>query len=186
MLRLVLAVFAVLLALPAQAQIGIEVLIRRPLAEAARDGNADGVRQQLLAGVSANQLDLDNRPALVLAALNGNAEIAKLLLDGRATPDLRDREGRTALMLASERGHVGVVQTLIAGRANLNLIERSSSATALMMAAREGHLRVVEALVQAKADTTPTDATGRTALAIAEAANRRTVVDFLRRNGAPR
>jgi uncharacterized protein len=186
MRRHILAVFAVLLALPAQAQIGIEVLIRRPLAEAARDGNIDGVRQQLLAGVSANQLDLENRPALVLAAINGNAEIAKMLLDGRATPDLRDREGRTALMLASERGHLGVVQTLIAGRANLNLIERSTSSTALMLAAREGHLRVVEALVQAKADLTPTDATGRTALAVAEASNRRNVADYLRRNGAPR
>lgn len=186
MRRFILAVVFVLLALPAQAQIGIEVLIRRPLAEAVRDGNVEGVRQQLLAGVSANQLDLDNRPSLVTAAMIGNAEIAKMLLDGRATPDLRDREGRTPLMWASERGHVGVVQALIAGRANINLIERSSSSTALMIAAREGHLRVVEALVQAKADMTPTDATGRTALAIAEAANRRAVVEFLRRNGAPR
>jgi ankyrin repeat protein len=183
---LVLAAVAVLLALPAQAQIGIEVLIRRPLAEAAREGNVESVRQQLATGVTANQLDLDNRPALALAAINGNAEIAKLLLDARAMPDLRDREGRTALMWASERGHAGVVQTLIAGRANLNLIERSTSATALMLAAREGHLRVVEALVQAKADLTPTDATGRTALAIAETSNRRAVADYLRRNGAPR
>jgi len=151
-----------------------------------REGSVDGVRQQLLAGISANQLDLDNRPSLVLAAMSGNAEIAKLLLDSRATPDLRDREGRTPLMWASERGHLGVVQALIAGRANLNLIERSNSATALMLAAREGHLRVVEALVQAKADMTPTDATGRTALALAETSNRRAVADFLRRNGAPR
>jgi ankyrin repeat protein len=81
---------------------------------------------------------------------------------------------------------VGVVQALIAGRANLNLIERSTSSTALMLAAREGQLRVVEALVQAKADMTPTDATGRTALALAETANRRSVVEYLRRNGAPR
>ncbi len=186
MRRFFLAAVAVLLAVPAHAQLGIEVLIRRPLAEAAREGNVDVVRQQLLAGAPANQLDLDNRPALSLAAQNGNAEIAKMLLDARATPDLRDREGRTALMWASERGHVGVVQTLIAGRANLNLIERSTSSTALMLAAREGHLRVVEALVQAKADLTPTDATGRTALAIAEASNRRNVADYLRRNGAPR
>lgn len=186
MCRFVFVFLAVLLAVPAQAQIGIEVLIRRPLAEAVREGSVDGVRQQLIAGISANQLDLDNRPALVIAAVGGNAEIAKMLLDARATPDLRDREGRTPLMWASERGHVGVVQALIAGRANLNLIERSTSSTALMLAAREGHLRVVEALVQAKVDLTPTDATGRTALAIAEAANRRAIADYLRRNGAPR
>jgi uncharacterized protein len=186
-MRLLALLFvALLLAVPAQAQIGIEVLIRRPLAEAVRDGSIDGVRQQLVAGVSANQLDLDNRPALVIAAINGNADIVKLLLDSRATPDLRDREGRTALMWASERGHTAAVQALIAGRANLNLIERSASATPLMLAAREGHLRTVEALVQAKADLTPTDATGRTALAIAEAANRRSVVEYLRRNNAPR
>jgi ankyrin repeat protein len=183
---LVLLLIALLFAPAASAQIGIEVFIRRPLAEAAREGSLEGVRQHLIAGISANQLDLDNRPALVIAATNGNADIVRLLLESRATPDLRDREGRTALMWASERGHTAAVQALIAGRANLNLIERSNSSTALMIAAREGHLRTVEALVQAKADMTPTDATGRTALALAETANRRTVVEFLRRNNAPR
>jgi ankyrin repeat protein len=55
-----------------------------------------------------------------------------------------------------------------------------------MMASREGHLQIVEALVAAGADLSRTDVTGRTALAHAEAANKRQVVDFLRRNNAPR
>jgi len=180
--------FMVLLLVPAlaHAQIGIEILQRRPLAEAARDGNIDGVRLHIAAGITTNQLDLDFRPALVNAAAGGHTEIVKLLLEQRATPDLRDRTGRTALMWAAERGHVGAVNELIAGRAGLNLVERGSGSTALMLAARAGHLRAVEALVQARADLTPSDSTGRTALAIAESENRRQVAEYLRRNNAPR
>ena len=127
-----------LLVLPtmAHAQLGIEVMQRRPLAEAARDGNIDGVRQQIAAGVTTNQLDLDFRPALVNAASGGFADIVRLLLEQRATPDLRDRTGRTALMWAAERGHTAAVAALIAGRANLNLIERGTGSTALILAAR--------------------------------------------------
>jgi ankyrin repeat protein len=182
-----IAALLVLLLTPAaaSAQIGIEIMQRRPLAEAARDGNIEGVRQQIAAGTPVNQLDLDFRPAIVVAAANGHADIVKLLAENRANVDGRDRGGRTALMWASERGHVAVVEALIAARANLNLDERGTGSTALMMGAREGHLRVVELQVRAGADLTRTDATGRTVLAVAESANKRPVAEFLRRNKAP-
>lgn len=185
MILRILVLLVLLVPSLAQAQLGIEVLQRRPLAEGARDGNIELVRQQIAAGTSTNQLDLDFRPAIVLAAISGYTDIAKLLLDSRANPDLRDRPGRTALMWAADRGHLQVVNVLIAGRANLNLIERGTGSTALMIAAREGHLRIVEALVQARADLSMSDATGRTVLAVAEAANRRAIVEYLRRNNAP-
>ncbi|MBI3505951.1 MAG: ankyrin repeat domain-containing protein [Proteobacteria bacterium] len=181
-----LALFLLLSPGLAHAQLQIEVLHRRPLAEAARDGNLDVLRAQIAANVSPNQQDLEFRPAIVNAAANGHTEAVRMLLEAKANPDYRDRVTRTALMWAAERGHVGPVQQLIAGKANVNLDERGSGMTALMIAAREGHLPIVEALVRAGADMKVADVTGRTALALAESANRRQVVEFLRRNNAPR
>jgi|JI10StandDraft_1071094.scaffolds.fasta_scaffold1278761_1 ankyrin repeat protein len=186
MLFRVLALFMFLLPGLAHAQLKIEVLHRRPLAEAARDGNIEVLRAQIAANVSPNQQDLEFRPAIVNAAANGHTEAVRILLEAKANPDYRDRTNRTALMWAAERGHVASVQLLIAGKAGLNLDERGTGMTALMIAAREGHLPVVEALVRAGADMKVADVTGRTALAQAEATNRRQVVEFLRRNNAPR
>jgi ankyrin repeat protein len=170
----------------ARAQLTIDILHRRPLAEAARDGNLDLLRQQIVANVSPNQLDLYFRPAIVNAAANGHHEAVKLLLDARANPDARDRSNRTALIWAAERGHVAVVTTLLAGKANPNLDERGTGNTPLMIAARDGHLRIVEALVHAGAEVGRTDVTGRTALDLALANNRRPVAELLRRQGAKR
>ena len=87
---------------------------------------------------------------------------------------------------AAERGHVAVVTTLLAGKANPNLDERGTGNTPLMIAARDGHLKIVEALVHAGADVTRADVTGRTALDLALANNRRLVAELLRRQGVKR
>jgi ankyrin repeat protein len=170
----------------ADAQMTIDILHRRPLAEAARDGNIEALKAQIAANVSPNQLDLDFRPGIVSASANGHADAVKLLIAAKANPDARDRMNRTALMWAAERGHLAVIQALVAGKANLNLDERGTGMTALMIAVREGHQPAVEALVRAGSDLSRTDVTGRTALAHAEAANRRQIAEFLRRNNAPR
>jgi len=186
-MRLFLALMLVSsLAGEASAQLSIELLHRRPLAEAARDGNLELLRQQIAANVSPNQLDLEFRPAIVNAAANGHVDAVKLLLEARANPDARDRSNRTALIWAAERGQTAVITTLLAGKANPNLDERGTGNTPLLIAARDGHLRIVEALVHAGADVTRTDVTGRTALDLALANNRRLVADFLRRQGVKR
>ena len=186
-MRLIFAILLLALVPTAgEAQFKIEVLQRRPLAEAARDGNIDALKAQLAANVTPNQFDLENRPAIANAAANGHTEAVRLLIEAKANPDNRDKTNRTALMWAAERGHVAIVRLLIAARANVNLDERGTAQTAIMIASREGHLSIVEALLQAGADLSRTDVTGRTALAQAEAANRRQVVDFLRRHNAPR
>ena len=121
---------------PAAAQMKIEVLHRRPLAEAARDGNIDVLKAQIAANVSPNQQDLEFRPAIVAAAANGHVEAVRILIAAKANIEGRDKGSRTGLMWASERGHVGVVRVLLDARADVNAEERSTRMTPLMLAAR--------------------------------------------------
>lgn len=90
---------------PGRAQMTIELLSRAPVADAARAGDVRTLRSLLAAGQSANGIDIERVPAIILAAQGGHAEAVELLLANGARVDVRDRDGSTALFQAAQRGH---------------------------------------------------------------------------------
>jgi ankyrin repeat protein len=162
---------------PSRAQMTIELLSRAPVADAARAGDVRTLRGLLAAGQSANGIDIERVPALILAAQGGHAEAIELLLAHGA------RDGSTALFQAAQRGHDIAVSALLAGKAAIE-IEGPQGETALIAAARRGHAAVVSLLLKAGADWKRQDHTGRTALRHAQDAGRGTIVTMLRRAGA--
>ena len=71
---------------------------------AATLGQTESVRA-LTDGVSTlDDVDADNRTALIWAVENGYPEIVSLLIDAGADIDVEDANGRTALVLAEEAG----------------------------------------------------------------------------------
>ena len=170
------------------AQIAVDQAVRAPfaLANASRDGNYWFVRNSLIAGVSPNARDAEQRPALLLAAMNGHGAVVELLLQYQAQVNLTDAQRNTALTMASARGFVEIVEALLRARANVNAANGVGE-TPLIIAARNGHTRVVEALLRGGADVNQADFTGRTPLAAAERSNsahKRAVIEALRRGGA--
>ncbi|MBL8834747.1 MAG: ankyrin repeat domain-containing protein [Alphaproteobacteria bacterium] len=175
-------------ATPARAQYAVDQAVRAPfaLANASRDGNYWFVRNSLIAGVSPNARDAEQRPALLLAAMNGHGAVVEILLQYHAQVNLTDAQRNTALTMAAGRGFVEIVEALIRGRANVNAANGVGE-TPLFIAARNGHTRVVETLLRGGADVNQADFTGRTPLAAAERSNspnKRSVIEVLRRGGA--
>jgi ankyrin repeat protein len=183
--------FLLLLAAPAgRAQISIEGTGRGPyvFAQAARDGNYWFVRNSLVAGVSPNLRDSDQRPALVLAAMNGHSQVVDLLIQNNALVNITDPARNTALNVAAVRGAADIVEALVRAHANVNLANGVGE-TPLFSASRSGQARVVDLLIRAGADVNQADFTGHTPLAAAERSNspnRRAVMDLLTRAGAHR
>eukprot|EP00808_Paulinella_micropora_P002879 g63606.t1 len=70
------------------------------LAQEARNGNLQRVKDLLAQGVSADSKDRYGRPALVNAGANGHTAVAEALLTARANVNATDRRGKTALDLA--------------------------------------------------------------------------------------
>lgn len=175
-------------AIPGNAQIAVDQAVRAPfaLAQASRDGNYWFVRNSLIAGVSPNARDAEQRPALLLAAMNGHGAVVELLLQYQAQVNIADSQRNTALSVAAGRGFVEIVEMLIRSRANVNFANGVGE-TPLFIAAKNGQARVVEALLRGGADVNQADFTGRTPLAVAERSNsphKRSVIEALRRGGA--
>lgn len=118
---------------------GVLNKLDKQLIDAARDGDAAGVRATLAAGadVGANQ-----NAALVAAAEHGHATIVILLLRAGAKVN---GPGRFPLAVASRNGHISVVQLLLAaGSDNLEF--------GLLAASTGGYPQVVQLLLDAGAD----------------------------------
>ena len=168
-------------AVPAWAQ--FDTLTLKPIVAAVRAGDAEKVRQALLKGENANQIDSSGRPLLMIATMDGSVAVVETLLKGYALPDSTDRDGYTSLIRAAEKGDVVIADMLLKRNAKPNAQTRQG-VSAMMVAARLGHAEVVRLLLAKKADPNLADFTGRTALTYARQGNRATIEAMLRKAGA--
>ena len=125
-----------------------------------RDGDVNGVRRALRAGISSNTKDKDGRSALMYAAAGGQTEVVEILLN--ASADIT-HYGGAALVHAATYGHTATVTVLLKAGAYVDS-KNNSGNTALMMAARNGYPLTVERLLKAGANINATTQNGWTAL----------------------
>ena len=133
------------------------------------------VRQLVVGGHDANELDENGRTALLIAALNGNLQIAAIVIKAGAHLDAKDRLGNTPLHYAAERNQIEMAQLLIDVGAIIDVQNRNGM-TPLMIAASRGNIAIVQALLAKGASPRKTDFTGRDALGWAAESHRPAIV----------
>lgn len=147
-----LAAIAVLLTVPAAAQLGRSE--SATFLQAVRDAK----NNEVLAAINKpgsqiiNVRDVSSgESALHIVVKRGDAAYTSFLLAKGADPNLRDGRNNTPMMLAVDSGHGELVPLLLAGRANPNLAN-SSGETPLIRAVQRRDLGLVRALITGKAD----------------------------------
>lgn len=154
------------------------------LTDAARQGNAAGVRALLKSAADANSPGRDGMTPLLWACQSNDTEMARALLDAGADADRGNRYGITPLWLAATNHSPALVRLLLDhgadGRAALPHGE-----TPLMAAARSGDSESVRLLLKAGADANAREKTqGETALMWAVAEDHADTVRVLVKGGA--
>tara|TARA_R110002124_G_scaffold112832_3_gene267070 strand:- start:1116 stop:1727 length:612 start_codon:yes stop_codon:yes gene_type:complete len=184
-LALVMAV-----AIPGHARAAGEIFpgqdVRLPdndLIEATRDGNIEGIRDQLMRGIPADDGGISYVPAIIVAVDNGQLEALKYLLAHGAHPDRKARDGRTALTAAAQGGRTAYVSVLLEAGANPDIIADHGD-SALFIAVRARRTAIVKLLLDHNADFSDTDITGRTLLDLAEERHYDDIAQLLRAAGA--
>ncbi|MET0647726.1 MAG: ankyrin repeat domain-containing protein [Pyrinomonadaceae bacterium] len=166
---------------------------------AASRGDLSRVEALLRGGADANARDAFGQTALMYAAGAGHQHVAEELIDAGAQVDVRNRNNKSAADLAQARGHAALAALLrnarlfIASRdgdlAGLNELLDSGvdpnvllrdEWTALMIAALNDRPQVVAALLRRGAYADAQNATGWTALMIAERKGHAEVARLLR------
>ena len=155
------------------------------IADAARAGDRDAVRNLLKQGADVNATAGDGVTALHWAARRGDVEMANLLLLAGANARAATQSARyTALHLAAERGSAPIVKALLENGAEVNAAT-ATGATPLMFAAAGGETATISALLDGKADPNEAETfRGQTPLMWAAAANRVDAVKLLIARGA--
>jgi ankyrin len=155
------------------------------VADAARAGDRDAVRNLLKQGADVNATAGDGVTALHWAARRGDAEMANLLLLAGANARAATQSARyTALHLAAERGSAPIVKALLENGAEVNAAT-ATGATPLMFAAAGGETATISALLDGTADPNAAETfRGQTPLMWAAAANRVEAVKLLIARGA--
>ncbi len=72
------------------------------LFEAAKNGDAGGVKALLDKGANVNAKERDDMTPLMAAAINGRVDVVKLMIGRGADVNARDAKGRTALKWADD------------------------------------------------------------------------------------
>lgn len=108
------------------------------------------------------------RFALNKAALAGDFNYAEALLKRGLPPDSHDHNGSTALINAVKSGSPKIVKLLLSFKANPNLGSYDGAEFPLHEALKKRDLRSVTALAQAGGRSDIPDASGKTALQLAE------------------
>jgi len=160
--------------------------VARPVADAARRGDIETVRQLLRKGADVNTAQGDGMTALHWAAERGDVELTEVLIYSGANVDAGTRIGRyTPLHLASRAGHVETAKALLKAKANPVAATTNSGVTPLHLAAASGNPAVVTALLQSGADVNAREASwGQTPLIFAAAGDRVEVIKVLLEAGA--
>ena len=181
------------------------------LHKAAREGDADRVRELLDAGADVNVRNADKQrlqyTPLHWAAYYGHLEIAEILISRGADLDAEDPDYSTPLYLAAEEGHPKVVEFLISKGAEVNVKSSRSGYTPLHRAAwgpvamrkhlgageagivseaelNENYLGIVGMLLEKGAKVDVLDNDGKTPLDQAIRNGEKEIVDLLRKHGA--
>ena len=122
------------------------VVADSPVADAAKRGDVEAVRELLRQGADPNAAQNDGMTALHWAAADNDAEIARTLLYAGATVRATTRlGGYTPLHLASRSGHAEVARILLDAGADANAVT-STGVTAMHFAADADAAQVVAAL----------------------------------------
>jgi ankyrin repeat protein len=177
------------------------------LHKAAREGDADRVRELLDAGADVNVRNTDKQrlqyTPLHWAAYYGHLEIAEILISRGADLDAVDPDYSTPLYLAAEEGHPKVVEFLISKGAEVNVKSSRSGYTPLHRAAwgpvgmrkhlggrtvreadlNENYLEIVGMLLEKGAKVNARDNGGKTALDQAIKNGEKEIVVLLRKHG---
>jgi uncharacterized protein len=144
-----------------------------PIVEAVREGSLDDTKKAIIDGASVQSRAADGTPVIVLAVGAGNLDIVKVLIENGARPDDRAKKDDTsALTLAAARGELEIVAYLLDHKADIDL-PGALRETALIKATRALHNDVVKLLLERGANADETDASGATALDIAQASGRK-------------
>lgn len=155
------------------------------LAEAIRQGDRAAVASLLKQGGDVNAALGDGTTALHWAVIADDAALVRQLLTAGANPRSSTRIGHiTPLIAAGANNNAAIVTALIKAGADPN-VASDNGLTPLMAAAAAGSGNVVNALLDAGADPNARERIyGQTALMLAAAKNRASVIGTLVRRGA--
>jgi len=109
-----------------------------PLMEAAKEGDAEGVKDLLRRGAELEAKSSKGKTALHYAAANGHLDVVNLLIASGADINARDKEWHTPLMLAAIYGCNHTVQTLILNGADVHAKTLAGN-TAMIYAKNNDH-----------------------------------------------
>lgn len=121
--------------------------LSRRLLDAARRGDADGVRAALAQGAPVEARDDELRSPLLLAALGDRVDAARVLVEAGADPDAQDRRQDSAWLVTGVTGSVAMMRVLLPAGPDLTLRNRFGG-IALIPASERGHVEYVRALLR--------------------------------------
>jgi ankyrin repeat protein len=177
------------LQLGASAALALTVLLHAapsaPVADAAQQGDDDGVRALLKRAADVNAAQGDGMTALHWVAVRNDPKLAQTLLYAGANTRATTRIGAyTPLILAARGGNAAVMEPLVEAGADVNA-RTSNGTTPLMLAAASGRTDAVEILLDRGADVNAVESTrGLSAAMFAAASDRSAVVELLAAWGA--
>ena len=156
-----------------------------PVADAAMQGNKEGVRALLKQAADVNGAQGDGMTALHWAAMKDDADLAQLLLYAGANVRATTRIGAyTPLVLAAKQGSAAVMAPLLEAGADANA-PTSNGTTPLMLASASGSVDAVRLLLDHGADVNAKESVRNlTAAMFAAASNRAPVLELLAKSGA--
>lgn len=157
-----------------------------PVADAAMEGDVEGIQTLLRSGADVNEPQPDGMTALHWAADRNDDEVARLLLEAGADVTARTRIGEyTPLLVASRKGHAEVIRVLLEGGADVDLRTTTAGTSALHFAAAAGRAEALDLLIGAGALLDGREEShGHTPLMFAAAANQAEAIRILLEAGA--
>jgi uncharacterized protein len=122
-----------------------------PVADAAMQGNREGVQSLLRQKADVNAPQADGATAIQWAAYRGDLDMADLLITAGANVKAANRDGVTPLWLAAQNGNAAMIEKLLKAGADSNEHDPNGE-TPLMMASRNGNPDAIKVLLDHKAD----------------------------------
>jgi len=152
-----------------------------PVADAARRGDTEAVKNLLKQGADVSAAKGDGMTALHFAAERGDAAMTEMLVYAGANVGATTRIGQyTPLHIASQSGSAAVVRALLKAGASATARATTTGVTPLHLAASSGNAEVVNLLLDAGADPNAKDGDwGQTPLIYAAALNRADAIKAL-------